>query len=49
MPHMYRTATVGEIRHGKALVVLVFLKSFGDIEKHRFGEEGTIVCHFQTF
>jgi len=49
MPHMYRTVTVREIGPCKALVVLDFLKSVGDIEKHSFREQNGKVQLFATF
>jgi len=49
MPHMYRTVTVGEIQDGNALVVLDFLKSFGDLVKHSFKEQNGKMRLFATF
>ncbi|XP_020627951.1 ATP-dependent RNA helicase DEAH12, chloroplastic-like isoform X2 [Orbicella faveolata] len=49
MPHMYRTVTVGEIQDGNALVVLDFVKSFGDIVKHSFKEQNGKMRLFATF
>ena len=49
MPHMYQTVTVGEIRDGNALVVLDYLKSFGDIVKHSFKEQNGKMRLFATF
>ena len=49
MPHMYRTVSVGEIQDGNALVVLDYLKSFGDIVKHNFKEQNGKIRLFATF
>ena len=49
MPHMYRTVTVGEIQDGHALVVIDYLKSFGDIVKHNFKEQNGKMRLFATF
>ena len=49
MPHMYLTVTVGEIQDGNALVVLDYLKSFGEIVKHNFKEQRGKMRLFATF
>ena len=49
MPHMYRTVTVGEIQDGNALVVLDFVKSFGDLVKHSFKEQNGKMRLLATF
>ena len=49
MPHMYRTVTVREIQDGNALVVLDYLKSFGNIVKHNFNEQNGKMRLFVTF
>ena len=49
MPHMYRTVTVGEIQNGNALIVIDYLKSFGDIVKHNFKEQNGKMRLFATF
>ena len=49
MPHMYRTVTVGEIPDGNALVILDYLRLFGDIVKHSFKEQSGKMRLFATF
>ena len=47
MPHMFRTVTVGDVEDGE--LVLDYLRSFGDVVRHRFVEKNGKTRVFATF
>ena len=47
MSHMFRTVTVGDVEDGK--MVLDYLRSFGDVVRHRFIEKNGKTRVFATF